>query len=131
MFYQEDYLIRAINNMIKAVFLMIFGAQSCSNLADEIREDNARELLLHLLVMIEVGKINEAENLLFMAVENKTDDNLKLGLTFYYYLNKRSDEFLKEHGFSRAEIEEGLGELMAFYEKENIMDLVTGEKMDV
>lgn len=131
MFYQEDYLIRAINNMIKAIFVMIFGAQTYNNLADEIREDQAREMLIHLLVMIEVGKINEAENLLFMAIENKTDDNLKLGLTFYYYLNKRSDEFLHEHGFSRKEIEEGLGELMAFYDKEDLIDLVSGKALEL
>ena len=66
---------------------------------------------MQLVKLIEQGRINEAEDLLFEGLNTESKTYLKLVLDFYRRLNDLDDEFLEENNFSREEIKQGLGEL--------------------
>ena len=55
-------------------------------------------------------------------------DNLKIALLFYSDLNERSDTFLKEHDFSRDEIEFGMKEMVSRYGLDHIAELFLRER---
>ena len=59
----------------------------------------------------EEGKINEAENELYMGMVEDDVDYLELALTFYLYLNDMDGDFLDDNGYSREEVLEGMKDL--------------------
>lgn len=62
--------------------------------------------------MVQAGKLDEAENLLFRCVENyPLNENYMLGLKFYASLTELSDAELADAGWSRKEIKEGIRDL--------------------
>lgn len=71
------------------------------------------ELLPEILdALIDSGKLDEAENLLFRCVENyPLAENYDLGLRFYESLSYLSREELRRNGWSPEEIREGLFDL--------------------
>lgn len=61
-----------------------------------------------LLSLINQGKINEAENMLYEELGPKNKKYIELALDFYGRLNNLDDEFLEKNNFPREEIEQGL-----------------------
>lgn len=61
-----------------------------------------------LLDLINQGKINEAENLLFEKLDPDNKRYIELALDFYSRLSRLEDDFLEKNNFSREEIEQGL-----------------------
>ena len=116
---QNDYMIRQIEAIIKHIAETVLGKKkkeyniSIGN-PDEI--DDSEVNIMYLYQIADSGKINIAENLLFDKIENqKTVDSLEMGLSFYIYLNSKTDEFLEKHDFSRQEIIDGLNDLQKEY----------------
>ena len=66
------------------------------------------ELYLLLSALVRQGKLCQAEDLLFEALEDPGQMVLDAALRFYQDLNALSDETLEAQGFSREEILEGL-----------------------
>ena len=58
------------------------------------------------------GQLGQAEDLLYANFDRENLNYLRLGLNFYETLNAMEDETLEAANFSRAEVEEGLQELM-------------------
>jgi len=78
--------------------------------------------------MIAAGKLDEAENLLFLCVKNcPLAENYIIGLDFYEALTLLPEEELSASGWSREEIKEGLNDLhqLIFHEP---LDLTGKEK---
>ncbi len=116
---QNDYMIRQIDAIIEYIAETVLGKKkkeyniSIGN-PDEI--DDSEVNIMYLYQIADSGKINIAENLLFDKIENqKTVDSLEMGLSFYIYLNSKTDEFLEKHDFSRQEIIDGLNDLQKEY----------------
>lgn len=116
---QNDYMIRQIEAIIKYIAETVLGKKkkeyniSIGN-PDEI--DDSEVNIMYLYQIADSGEINIAENLLFDKIENqKTVDSLEMGLSFYIYLNSKTDDFLEEHDFSRQEIIDGLNDLQKEY----------------
>ena len=65
--------------------------------------------------MVDVGKIDEAENRIYEMTENLNQSDLKIALLFYAHLNGKSDDFLEENNFSRDEVQQGLSALASRY----------------
>jgi len=71
--------------------------------------------------LIDEGKINEAENLLFDNIDEEIAENedgrkyLEVAIDFYSRLNDLSDKTLEEFGFERQEIDEGIREVAEMY----------------
>lgn len=56
-------------------------------------------------------------------INNRSMDNLLVGLTFYSYLNDKEDEELEEANFSREKIQDGITRLLSAYGLENMAHL--------
>ena len=113
--YEQDYIIRLIREMIRAVLKLIFRIDTESP-TEEMREDSEVKAALDgLLDMVDEGKINEAENVVYEITEDGGYENLETALLFYSYLNEKPDEFLEENNFSRDEVKEGLLEIISRY----------------
>lgn len=109
---QQDYIMRQIRNLIRFIAKVLLKKDSVEYILDE-KEENKKVDLIHkrLLELIELGKLNEAEDLLFAEFDASNLKYLELALDFYARLNDLDDEFLEEKDFSREEIKEGLRDI--------------------
>ena len=110
--WEQDYIMRLIGDMIKFIAKVFLGKSQISYKIS-YEDEHSHTDLLHkqLLELIELGKINEAENLLFEEMDTNNMEYLELALDFYQRLSKPNDDFLERNNFSREEIIEGLKDL--------------------
>ncbi len=122
--FENDYIVKQINIMVKFFARVLFNKDTteCYNIKDEKGNITGKgKLCVSLRILVDEGKINEAENLLFSEIEEKKDiDLLEVALDFYEYLNEKEDEFLEENGFSHQEILEGIHAVQKIYNIEEI-----------
>ena len=116
---ENDYLMRLTHEIVRTWLKLLFGI-------DEIKEEevvfehkDSGDLYRRLKVMVQDGKVNEAENLLYDYLESDEErrrlENLKLALCFYDYVNRKNNEFLEDCSYSREEIREGICNVMRRY----------------
>ena len=119
---QDDYILRQIREMVRAVMKMLFQV-SASELTPEVIEDtNARQILTNLNDLVDNGRIDDAENQLYEMTCEGDRQNLEIGLLFYYHLNSKDDEFLEANNFSREEIMTGIQDLADRYNLSGIAE---------
>ena len=119
---QDDYILRQIREMVRAVMKMLFQVNA-SELTPEVIEDkDARQILNSLTSLADDGKIDEAENRLYEITCDGDRQNLKIGLLFYYELTGKDDEFLEANNFSREEIMMGIQDLAERYNLSGIAE---------
>lgn len=118
--FEQDYVMRQLKEMIRAIFKMLFGIDEKSLTAELLESQEDAELLESLLELIDDGIIRDAESLLLYGSIDGSMGSLKTALLFYSYLNDKTDEFLEENGFSREDIKSGINKLMDRY---NLSDL--------
>ena len=133
---QDDYILRQIREMVRAVMKMLFQVNA-SELTPEVIEDkdarqilnsltslaeDARQILTNLTDLADNGKIDEAENQLYEMTCDGDRQNLEIGLLFYYHLNGKDDEFLEASNFSREEIMMGIQDLAERYNLSGIAE---------
>lgn len=108
----QDYVMRVIYEMVRMALKLIFNitVPEAKQQIEETQEQNER--YNKLVNLINNGKINEAENLLYEAEFSGIKGDLLLGIQFYNYLNELDDEYLEKHDFSRQEVKEGLETLL-------------------
>lgn len=107
--FEQDYVLRMIKSAIKFL-ARVFLKKDSAVYEYQAEQKSTKTDYLHkqLIGMIEHGKINEAENLLFEKIDNKDKKYMELALDFYDRLNNLDDEFLEKNNFPRQEIEQGL-----------------------
>ena len=116
MFYEQDWLCKQIDMLVRFVAKVVFGKDTgeSTRLVEESTEGtdllyrDIKELLLK-------GEICQAENLLFDNLDVNNKSNLALAVDFYRRLNELTDEELENHFFSRMEIRDGLKTVMGMY----------------
>lgn len=119
---QDDYILRQIREMIRAVMKMLFQVNA-SELTPEVIEDtDARQILTNLNDLVDNGRIDDAENQLYEMTCEGDRQNLEIGLLFYYHLNSKDDEFLEANNFSREEIMTGIQDLADRYNLNGIAE---------
>ena len=112
--FQEDWAMRQIRYAIQFIARLLFNRDVVSyEIRDIYNQTETDMLYIHLNTMIDEGRINEAENMLFEMLDNNDTNNLILALDFYSRLNDMSDEELEAREFSREEIESGLDDIKA------------------
>lgn len=121
--YEQDYIMRLIQEMVRAVLKLIFHIDTESPDGEMLEDSEEKAMLDTLLNLTDEGKINEAENTVFEITENMDYKNLEVALLFYSYLNQKSDDFLEENDFSRDEVREGLQEIVSRYGLSSIADM--------
>lgn len=127
--FEQDYIMRLIKEMVRAILKLLFQIDTDSPTEELLEEKEEKEVFHALVELIDDGKINEAENQLYEQMENEEANersaSLRTALLFYSYLNQKSDDFLKEHDYSREEIREGLNQIVSRYGLEGLTELWT------
>ena len=121
--FEQDYIMRQLKEMIRAIFKMLFGTDVKSTTVELLESQEDKELLESLFEMADNGNINEAENRLYDLMDNN-NSSLKTALLFYSYLNDKTDEFLEANNFSREEIKSGINQLMDRYDLSELARLI-------
>lgn len=114
--YEQDYVMRMIKDLARALALLIFGKK---DIRYEIPEEKERteedNLYARLLQMADRGEINEAENILLTKFPKESSHYVIMAADFYQHIAEYSDEFLEEHNYSRDEILEGMESIAQEY----------------
>ncbi len=121
--YEQDYVMRQIQDLARAIVKMFFNVDVESSAMEVIKDMQAKERAMELLRQCDDKNICYAEGELFELINNNTMDNLLVGITFYSYLNDMDDEKLAEANFSRDKIQDGITRLLAKYGLENMAHL--------
>ena len=108
--FQDDYVMRTISDLVKAIARLFLGKDNVDYdlPTDEKQDTEMDSRFRRLTAMAEAGDLNGAENLLFEEVDPADKNYLEMSLAFYMYLNEFDDDFLYSSGYSREEIVDGI-----------------------
>ena len=116
MFMQQDWLMRQIEIMTKAITQLLFGKEGkeCM-IEEEFEQEQSVKLKKRLDDLLEEGQLGKAEDLLFFELDEGDISILAVAVYFYQRANIMTDEELEAQGFTRSELWEGLGEVVERY----------------
>lgn len=107
--FEQDYIMRMIKDMVKILAKIVLDKETVSyELHDGAEYKQADDLYKNLIEMLNKGKINEAEDLLFEEFNVQDKTYFELALDFYLHINMLDDDFLEANNYSREEVEEGI-----------------------
>ena len=115
----DDFDLRLTNELIETYLKIAYGIKPGCWLDDEKGLLHENTLSPKLKQMINDGNINDAEDILYEYANPINQDILKVGLFFYYDLNRMADAELEAADFTRDEVKEGVQELLKIYDQEN------------
>lgn len=72
-------------------------------------------VLARIRQLLDEGNINTAENLLFDSFDKKKPYFVAIGLELYARISELTPEELEAADFSREEIQQGIGDMLKFY----------------
>lgn len=122
--FEQDYIMRLIKQMVAALISVILGKENKTyELPLEDQYKSSEGLLRELLTMVNEGKINEAENLLYEKLEQDNKKDIENAILFYSYINELDNDFLEKCNYSRDEIEMGLKEVVKKAGMEGLADV--------
>lgn len=113
--FEQDYIMRLIQEMVKVLLKLLFHLDADAPTAKLYSQLEEKETLDTLLDLVDGGDICGAENRLWEMASDGNPAALETALLFYSYLNEKTDDFLAEHDFSRQEIKEGLEGIVSRY----------------
>ena len=108
----EDWMMRQVEALARSIAYLVFHKDTTLYVPTGAEKDAGADQLHRLLLeKLEAGDIGGAEDLLFQASEEGGLECLEVGVDFYARLNDLTDDQLKQAGFGRDEIQEGLQDL--------------------
>lgn len=121
MLMEKDWFMRQIEMTVQFVAKLVFHKNDIEyEIPDPQQLSGSDRLSLELKELVASGKIGQAEDLLFERMDTGDKRFLELALDFYKRLNDLNDEKLEAGGFTREEINEGLGDVLAAFGVPNI-----------
>lgn len=122
---EKDYIMRVIKEMVRVLFSLVFGKQYVSV---EPEKENKYEVsgknLNVFLGMIDLGQINEAENILLDRIDYTNKDEVMAAALFYQYLSEKDGEFLENNNYTKEEVLSGFKQLLIQSGYEDLLYLV-------
>ena len=117
MSYYQDWIMRQIEIFCTTLGHILFGHNPNTVQLEQSPQGQPSMNLLYLQLrtLMDEGKICEAENLLYDAMEEPDQSVLEAALGFYEDLNRLSDPQLENANFSRDEILSGLQEVCTVF----------------
>lgn len=113
--YEQDYIMRLIKEMIRALMSVLFKKKfhelELEEKAEIAADDNTKELF----VLADAGQINEAENKLLEDKDLSNPRFIQQAMAFYEHINEYDDDFLEAHNYTREEIVDGLKDILSYY----------------
>ena len=110
---EKDYIMRMIKEMVRVLFSLVFGKKYVSV---ELEKENKCEVsgkkLKSFLDMIDLGQINEAENILLDNIDYTNKEEVMAAALFYQYLSEKDNEFLENNNYTKEEVLSGFKQLL-------------------
>ena len=110
---EKDYIMRMINEMVRVLFSLDFGKKYVSV---ELEKENKYEVsgknLKNFLNMIDLGQINEAENILLDSIDYTNKNEVMAVALFYQYLSEKDNQFLENNNYTKEEVLSGFKQLL-------------------
>ena len=110
---EKDYIIRMIKEMVRVLFSLVFGKKYVSvELEKENKYEVSGKKLKSFLDMIDLGQINEAENILLDNIDYTNKEEVMAAALFYQYLSEKDNEFLENNNYTKEEVLSGFKQLL-------------------
>ena len=110
---EKDYIMRMIKEMVRVLFSLAFGKKYVSV---ELEKENEYEIsgknLKNFLNMIDLGQINEAENILLDSIDYTNKNEVMAVALFYQYLSEKDNQFLENNNYTKEEVLSGFKQLL-------------------
>ena len=110
---EKDYIMRMIKEMVRVLFSLAFGTKYVSA---ELEKENKYEVsgknLKNFLNMIDLGQINEAENILLDSIDYTNKNEVMAVALFYQYLSEKDNQFLENNNYTKEEVLSGFKQLL-------------------
>ena len=110
---EKDYIMRMIKEMVRVLFTLAFGKKYVNV---EIEKENKYEIsgknLKNFLNMIDLGQINEAENILLDSIDYTNKNEVMAVALFYQYLSEKDNQFLENNNYTKEEVLSGFKQLL-------------------
>ena len=110
---EKDYIMRMIKEMLRVLFSLVFGKKYVSV---ELEKENKCEVsgknLKNFLDMIDLGQINEAENILLDSIDYTNKNEVMTVALFYQYLSEKDSKFLENNNYTKEEVLSGFKQLL-------------------
>jgi hypothetical protein len=110
---EKDYIMRMIKEMVRVLFSLAFGKKYVSV---ELEKENKYEVsgknLKIFLNMIDLGQINEAENILLDSIDYTNKNEVMAVALFYQYLSEKDSQFLENNNYTKEEVLSGFKQLL-------------------
>lgn len=110
---EKDYIMRMIKEMVRVLFSLAFGKKYVSV---ELEKENKYEVsgknLKIFLNMIDLGQINEAENILLDSIDYTNKNEVMAVALFYQYLSEKNNQFLENNNYTKEEVLSGFKQLL-------------------
>ena len=110
---EKDCIMRMIKEMVRVLFSLAFGKKYVSV---ELEKENKYEIsgknLKIFLNMIDLGQINEAENILLDSIDYTNKNEVMAVALFYQYLSEKDNQFLENNNYTKEEVLSGFKQLL-------------------
>ena len=110
---EKDYIMRMIKEMVRVLFSLAVGKMYVSV---ELEKENKYEVsgknLKIFLNMIDLGQINEAENILLDSIDYTNKNEVMAVALFYQYLSEKDNQFLENNNYTKEEVLSGFKQLL-------------------
>jgi len=110
---EKDYIMRMIKEMVRVLFSLAFWKKYVSV---ELEKENKYEVsgknLKIFLNMIDLGQINEAENILLDSIDYTNKNEVMAVALFYQYLSEKDNQFLENNNYTKEEVLSGFKQLL-------------------
>lgn len=121
----KDYILRMINDLAKSIAFIVLGKNDIEyELPSKDEYSRVDYLYVKLLELVNNGKINEAEDMLFDEINTSDMRDFEMALSFYLYLNDFGDDYLEKNDYSRDEISEGIRSICKEYGVSSMVDFL-------
>ena len=126
---EKDYIMRMIKEMVRVLFSLMFGKKYVSV---ELEKENKYEVsgknLKYFLNMIDLGQINEAENILLDSIDYTNKNEVMAVALFYQYLSEKDNQFLENNNYTKEEVMSGFKQLLMQSGYTDLLCLVKAEE---
>ena len=122
---EKDYILIMIKDLTKSIAHLILGKSEIEyELPKESEYSRVDTLYVKLIELVNMGQINEAEDLLFDEINPSDMRQFEMAMSFYLYLNDFGDDYLEKNNYSRDEITEGIRSICKEYGVSSMVDFL-------
>lgn len=113
---EKDYILRMVKDLVKSIAHIVLSKSEIEYKLPENDEYSRIDYLyVRLLELVNQGKINDAEDMLFDEINTSDMKQFEMAMSFYLYLNDFGDDYLESNDYSRDEISEGIKSICKEY----------------